>query len=180
MNAEQMRIKRAARTPEQVGEDRRKAREYQRDRRESEPGYRERCREAAKAKYYDRTEEQKEDFRAYHREWSRKNPSTGDRRISKQLRNRLLAALRSKGLRKRAENSAVRDLGCSIPDFRAHIESQFTPGMSWDRRTEWHFDHIRPLSSFNLSDPSQVRIACHFTNIQPLWATDNLKKGAKI
>ncbi len=49
--------------------------------------------------------------------------------------------------------------------------------MSWDNYGEWHIDHIVPLSSFDLTDKSQVNKVCHYTNLQPLWAIDNLRKG---
>ena len=68
-------------------------------------------------------------------------------------------------------------LGCSLSDLASHIESKFLPGMSWDNRNLWHLDHIRPLKTFDLSDPTQLAVACHFTNLQPLWAADNLTKG---
>jgi hypothetical protein len=53
--------------------------------------------------------------------------------------------------------------------------------MSWDNYgvNGWHVDHIRPLSSFYLTDNNQLEIACHYTNMQPLWGKDNIKKGAK-
>lgn len=75
--------------------------------------------------------------------------------------------------------SAVRDLGCTIPELRAHLEKLFQPGMTWENwtKTGWHIDHIKPLSSFNLTDRSQFMKACHYTNLQPLWAEENLKKG---
>ena len=68
-------------------------------------------------------------------------------------------------------------LGCSLSDLASHIESKFLPGMSWDNRNLWHLDHIRPLKTFDLSDPTQLAVACHFTNLQPLRAADNLRKG---
>jgi hypothetical protein len=92
------------------------------------------------------------------------------------IRKRLLDALKAKN--NRPDCSAVRHLGCSIPEFRAYIEEQFLDGMSWERRSEWHLDHRRPLASFNLTDTEQCRIACHYTNYQPLWAKQNLKKAA--
>jgi hypothetical protein len=75
--------------------------------------------------------------------------------------------------------SAVNDLGCSIDEFKIYIESKFTTDMSWDNYGKWHIDHIKPLSLFQLSDFEQLKIACHYTNLQPLWAKDNLIKGAK-
>ena len=52
--------------------------------------------------------------------------------------------------------------------------------MSWDKINLIHIDHIIPCSSFDLSDPKQQKICFHYTNLQPLWAVDNLKKGARL
>ncbi len=68
-------------------------------------------------------------------------------------------------------------LGCRLSELASYLESKFLPGMSWENRNLWHLDHIRPLKTFDLSDPTQLAVACHFTNLQPLWAADNLKKG---
>lgn len=78
--------------------------------------------------------------------------------------------------------SAVRNLGCTISRLKSHLENQFKEGMSWDNwgRKGWHIDHIKPLSSFDLNDSEQLKIACHYTNLQPLWAFDNISKGAKV
>lgn len=70
-------------------------------------------------------------------------------------------------------------LGCTGAEAVAHIESKFKEGMSWSNRREWHIDHIRPLVSFDLSDPAQQKIAFHFSNLQPLWAKENRSKGAR-
>lgn len=66
-------------------------------------------------------------------------------------------------------------------DLKAHLEKQFLPGMSWTNYGEWHIDHIRPLISFvitSISDP-QLTQAWALTNLRPLWAKENLSKGAK-
>lgn len=80
------------------------------------------------------------------------------------------------------KGSAVRDLGCSVADFKLYLESKFTDDMSWDNkgRNGWHIDHIVPLSAFDLTDREQVKKACHYTNLQPLWEVDNLIKGNNI
>lgn len=98
------------------------------------------------------------------------------RRLSKNLRHRLRKAMlgETRGL------SAVRDLGISIDDFRAWIESQFADGMTWDNYGDWHLDHIRPLALFDLSNDDDVLAACNYKNIQPLWAIDNIKKGCSF
>ena len=76
---------------------------------------------------------------------------------------------------------AVTDLGCTLPEFIAHIERQWTSGMTWGNWSThgWHLDHMRPLASFDLSDREQCKAALHFTNYQPLWAADNVAKGVK-
>lgn len=70
-------------------------------------------------------------------------------------------------------------VGCSAEELRAYLESKFLPGMSWALRDRIHLDHIRPCASFDLTDPSQQRACFHYTNLQPLWAIDNLRKGSK-
>lgn len=97
-----------------------------------------------------------------------------DFRLGDALRTRLRMAMKGNA----KIGSAVRDLGCSIPEFKLHIESQFTPGMSWENYGKWHLDHIKPLAQFDLTDRGQFLEAAHFSNYQPLWAADNIKKGA--
>jgi hypothetical protein len=94
------------------------------------------------------------------------------------LRHRLRMAL--KGNFK--SGSAVDDLGCSIPELKVYLESKFSPGMTWDNWNDvgWHIDHIKPLASFDLTDRKQFLEACHYTNLQPLWAKDNLIKSDNI
>lgn len=91
------------------------------------------------------------------------------------LRARLNGILQGKN----KAGSAVRDLGCSIEDLLKHLEAQFQPEMTWENHGKygWHIDHKIPLSKFDLTDREQFLKACHFTNLQPLWAIDNLKKG---
>jgi hypothetical protein len=77
---------------------------------------------------------------------------------------------------------AVRLLGCTMAEFVLHIESLWLPGMDWSNwsRDGWHIDHIVPLSAFDLADESARATACHYTNLRPLWAKDNLAKGSKV
>ena len=97
-------------------------------------------------------------------------------RIARALRKRTNMAIRNNA----KSGSAVRDLGCSISQFRLYIENQFESGMSWDNYGEWHLDHVMPLASFNLEDRSEFLTACNWLNYQPMWAKDNISKGAKI
>ena len=98
-------------------------------------------------------------------------------KLSHNLRARLHSAI--KGNYK--VGSAVKDLGCTVEELKQYLESKFLPGMTWDNWTidGWHIDHIKPLTSFDLIDREQLLEACHYTNLQPLWAKDNLSKGAK-
>lgn len=78
--------------------------------------------------------------------------------------------------------SSIDDLGCTVDEFIIYIESKFLAGMNWDNhgRRGWHLDHIIPISSFDLSNREEFLKAVHYTNIQPLWAIDNLRKSNKI
>ena len=91
------------------------------------------------------------------------------------LRSRLNTALK----KNYKTGSAVADLGCSIRELKAYLESKFQAGMSWDNwsPTGWHIDHIIPLSSGNLEDREFLLKVCRYTNLQPLWAEDNCRKG---
>jgi hypothetical protein len=74
--------------------------------------------------------------------------------------------------------STQKILGCSFKKLKSYIEKKFTDKMSWDNYgiKGWHIDHIKPLSWFDLSNPKEVAKANHYTNLQPLWAFDNLSK----
>jgi len=73
-------------------------------------------------------------------------------------------------------------IGCDRETFLSYIEKQFTEGMTWKNYglKGWHVDHILPLSSFDLTMEDEVRKACHYTNLQPLWWQDILEKSNKV
>jgi Uri superfamily endonuclease len=92
------------------------------------------------------------------------------------VRNRVRNFLKSKKINKK--NKTFDIVGCS-PDFlKTHLENQFVNGMSWENKNKWHIDHIIPLSSAKTEE--EIYKLCHYTNLQPLWAEDNLKKSNKI
>jgi len=120
------------------------------------------------------------DYRMTHKE---REKIVRKRRLAANLNFRLACNLRSRlsnALRGAKAGSAIHDLGCSVNDLRLWLERQFQPGMSWENYGlhGWHIDHVKALSKFDLSDRSQIKAANHFTNLQPLWAEDNLRKHA--
>ena len=94
------------------------------------------------------------------------------------LRARLHAALKKTGYKKSA--STVKLCGCTPNELMLHLQSKFQEGMHWNNYGKWHIDHIRPCASFDLTDPEQQKQCFHYTNLQPLWAAENLSKGAKV
>lgn len=94
----------------------------------------------------------------------------------------ILCNLRRRMIRLAKSKSAMTMelIGCSASELRAHLESNFTPGMSWDNYGKWHIDHIRPCASFDLTDPQQQKECFHWSNLQPLWAADNIRKSDKM
>ncbi len=109
----------------------------------------------------------------YTRERRQKDPSF---RLLCNLRNRMCDTI-SKGQK---SLSTMFLIGCEIDYLMFHIQEQFTSGMSWDNYGDWHMDHIKPCSLFDLSKPSEQRKCFNYSNLQPLWAIDNLRKGSKI
>ena len=68
-----------------------------------------------------------------------------------------------------------------LPEFRIYIQGQFSQGMTWENYGQvWHLDHVIPCASFDLSDPEQQKICFHWSNYQPLFVLDNLRKGARL
>jgi len=77
---------------------------------------------------------------------------------------------------KNKKDNTMDIIGCSPEFLKEHLEKQFKGGMSWDNHSKygWHIDHIIPLSSAKTEE--EICELCHYTNLQPLWAVDNLKK----
>jgi hypothetical protein len=91
-------------------------------------------------------------------------------------RNRLYHFLKTKNITKK--NTTFEIVGCSPQELKEHLENKFVLGMDWENRMEWHIDHIVPLSSAKTED--ELYKLCHYTNLQPLWVEENLKKSNKI
>jgi hypothetical protein len=99
-------------------------------------------------------------------------------RVRENLRNRINEAITEQGWTKRSRTGDL--IGCSWEHLKAHIESQFQSGMTWENYGEWHVDHRTPCKAFRLCELEEQRLCMNWQNLQPLWAADNLQKGAKM
>lgn len=141
--------------------------------------YRENNREKLSAVNKDYYTKNRESIRAKAKEYrKRRRAQDAEFDIVCRLRTRLYQALRAASESKKSKRTFVL-VGCSPADLVKHLESLFLPGMSWDNRSEWHIDHIRPCASFDLKNPEEQAKCFHYSNLQPLWARDNLVKNAK-
>jgi len=135
-------------------------------------------------------EQNPEYYKNYNKRWLSNNPGYFKNyvkvrkenddifKIIKNIRSRLSTFLKIKKYSKDYE--FIKIIGCSTEELKKHIESQFMDGMSWDNYGYygWHIDHKTPLSSSKTEE--DVLLLSHYTNLQPLWAEDNIKKSNKI
>ena len=84
-------------------------------------------------------------------------------------------ALSNRGIRE--SRTTLELIGCTPSELRLHLERQLLPGMTWQNHGQWHIDHIIPCAQFDLTDPEARRRCFHFSNLQPLWAAENIRKG---
>lgn len=96
--------------------------------------------------------------------------------LKKNLRDRLSKALKAKNWKKNTKFSQY--IGCSLDELKNHLEKQFTQGMTWENYGEWEVDHIKSLG--NSKTEQEMYERSHYTNLQPLWRLDNIKKSNKI
>jgi hypothetical protein len=132
-----------------------------------------------------KAEYDKSRIRDYDYEYQRALKNIPNFQLMVNLRSRLYHALKDE----QKSGSAVQDLGCSVEDFIKYIESKFYPhpitgeAMTWENwgrnHNTWQIDHIVELHRYDLSDREQFLKACHYTNMQPLWYEDHIKKGTK-
>jgi hypothetical protein len=97
--------------------------------------------------------------------------------LTEKLRNRLRGALKRDNATKC--EATIELLGCDIQFFKKYIEDQFVEGMDWENKN-FHIDHIIPCSLFDLTKEENQKICFHYTNLQPLFPIDNIKKGNKL
>jgi hypothetical protein len=130
-----------------------------------------------KIKEYRGTLKYKEKKKKYIKE---KLKTNNEFRIVSNLRTRLREAIKDQNTEKAFK--FIELLGCTAKEAREHIENQFKKGMTWENYgvLGWHIDHIIPCSYFDLTDPEQQKKCFNYTNLQPLWAHENLSKSVKI
>ena len=141
--------------------------------------------------YFIKNPDKKEKQRSQIKTWLKNNPDYMNIWMQKQYNNNinhkiksLIQASLSSNLKSKT-NRSVWYVGCTIPELKEHLESQFVEGMNWDNhgRFGWHIDHIKPINTFNLDDPNQIVECWKYTNLRPLWWLDNLtrpKNGSDI
>jgi len=109
-------------------------------------------------------------------------PSKEEREINRRIRHTLTCRIgmtvnKAKDASKCAKTMAL--VGCDLLFLRGFLEARFKNGMSWENYGQWHIDHVIPCAEFDLRDPNQQRQCFHYSNLQPLWATDNHQKHSK-
>lgn len=97
--------------------------------------------------------------------------------LKRRLRGRVRAALKNRATK---AAGTMKLIGCSIEFLASHLESLFIDGMGWDNMNMWHIDHKLPCAAFDLTEKEEQLKCFHWSNLQPLWGVDNLKKGAKF
>jgi len=106
------------------------------------------------------------------KDWSNKHKDDPIKKLKRNLRRRVHHAL----VDNYKSDRTMELVGCTIEEFKSHIEKQFVDGMSWDNYgpNGWHIDHIVPCRTFDLSKPEEQRKCFHYSNQRPLWAEQNL------
>lgn len=137
--------------------------------------YRKKWRQSAHFKEYNRSLKRKPYYQKYANERVK-----AKRKSDPMFRLRCACTDRVRQYLKGRRKSTMEIVGISIGELRNYLEIKFLPGMSWDNygRYGWHVDHIIPLAS--AKNKEEIIRLCHYSNLQPLWAADNISKGAKI
>lgn len=126
-------------------------------------------------KIYFSKEERKRARADNERRYVARNPH---RQIAGIFRKMIYKKLKDQNAKK--SDRSLKILGCDFAWLAAWLEVQFQTGMTWENYGPvWHVDHIKPCKRFDLTDPHQQKLCFHWTNLQPLLAPDNLRKGAK-
>lgn len=115
----------------------------------------------------------REKRRAYDKIRRKKDPLW---KLKESCRSRVKSILKIKGIKKQNKNIEI--LGATWEIVKFHLERQFKKGMTWENHGEWHIDHIIPIAS--AKNKEEVILLFHYTNLQPLWAKENVEKRDKL
>jgi hypothetical protein len=152
-------------------------RQYQEENKERIKQYSKQYREENKERIKQYNQENREHRNQWQRQYQKQRKKTDavyKMRIN--MSKLIYKSIKNQGYTKKSQTYNI--LGCDFDTFKKHIEKQFTKGMNWQNQGEWHFDHIIPIATAK-TEEDVIRLN-HYTNFQPLWAKDNLSKGAKI
>ena len=153
--------------------------------------WREENKAESQKKNRERYHDNKEIYRVKHQEWLKNNRNHVNaynrkrrrnnlqHRVSENLRAGFKQALAAQLKSSFTSNASFKLLGCSFEKLKVHLEKGFKDGMSWGNYGDWHIDHIKPLCMHDLSSEKEQADACHYTNLQPLWASENTSKGGR-
>jgi len=165
-----------------------KIKEYRENNKEKLKETRKQYHENNKQKRKQYCEENKENIKEYQKQYQKnnkekrsiyyKNKKQTDPlfKLKYNLRIRMCSAIKNKNYIK--SKTTLDMLGCDLYTAKAHLEKQFTKGMTWANHGEWHIDHIIPCASAKTEE--ELIKLFHYTNLQPLWAADNMSKSDKI
>jgi len=136
------------------------------------------CANAREARYRLRNPEK---LRSWARAQNKRLKSNPAKLIPHRIRQLMQKAIARMARGETVKGGKWRYLGCTANEACAYMAQQFKSRMSWDNYgTAWHIDHVRPLASFDLTREDERKRAFHYTNLRPLWAKANMRKGARI
>ena len=125
---------------------------------------------------YRKKPKNKKNFNEYYKNWiDKKLKEDPHFKLKQNLSHRIYLALKVKNVSKFKRTKEL--TGCTISELWDHLKKQFQPGMTIENYGIWHVDHVKPCALFDLTDPKQQEECFHYTNLQPLWAIDNIRKG---
>ena len=111
----------------------------------------------------------------YVREWCKKQRAENPQyKLKYNISRRIRECLQTRTM------SASKYVGCSTLQLQCHLEKQFDEYMTWENQGIWHIDHRIPSSSFDLTNPIEKMACFHYTNLQPMWGGENIRKSNRL
>lgn len=134
---------------------------------------------------WEKKKEQLRDWKRNDYKNMKENPERRDEFNKQRVKSNISRRIREILKQEKSERS-MKYVGCSLEYLKAHLQSQFQEGMSWDNygsytignnKSGWHIDHKIPCSAFNLQNEMERNACFHYLNLQPLWGEENIKKS---